>query len=72
VSEKIQPIREPGSLAAVTVEQRAVRKKLGRIIEHINATGALAGKENELRAALADFRTTTAQLRAALTRIIDA
>lgn len=71
MSDKIQPIREPGSLGAVSVDLRAFNKKLDRIVEHINALGTLSGKEDELRAALADFKTTTAQLRAALARIID-
>ena len=71
MSDKIQPLREPGSLDAVTVELRGIRKKLERIVEHLNTTGTLSGQEDELHAALVEHKAITGQYCAALQRIID-
>jgi len=68
---RVSPIRPPGTLAAVTVELRAVRKKLDRIVEHMNATGTLAGRHDELREALTECKATMQSYTAALSRIIE-
>jgi hypothetical protein len=69
MTEKTYPIREPGSLPAVTVELRAHNKKLDEIVKHLDAGGTISDYRDELRAALAEHNKIMGRYIAALSRI---
>lgn len=69
MTEKTYPIRKPGSLPAVTVELRALNKKLDETVKYLDAGGNISDCRDELRAALAEHNEIMGRYIAAMARI---